>query len=185
MKFFESIQKSYGYTDYEIAQVKYLFVTLASEISKIIIFAYIWWIQNKIPEYCVAICILFLLRSSSGGIHYEKYVSCLIASFVYLFICINILPLFLLNKWIKLLFLFFCMVLNLAFSPIVSKYRIKPTKKMRKRSQKEIFFVLLFYFVVMSIIQPNPLIDVGFWCIFLHTVQLIIAHILVERRNIS
>ena len=52
MKFLDSAQNKYGYSDYEIAQVQYLFITLASEISKLSLFAIIWTLQGKFTEYC-------------------------------------------------------------------------------------------------------------------------------------
>jgi len=182
MKFLDSVQNKYGYSDYEIAQVQYLFITLGSEISKLSLFAIIWALQGKFLEYCIAIFILFLTRSSSGGLHFNKFISCLFVSFLYLLLCINILPLFMLPKWGKLAILFLCILLTHAFSPIVSKYRIPPTEHKRQISQIEIFVVIFFYFIAMYIMRPHPLLDIGFWCIVLHTIQLTIAHI-AERRG--
>lgn len=183
MKFLSSIQDKYGYSDYEIAQVRYLLITLASELSKFLIFALLWGYRGQLREYLFAIFIFFMVRSSSGGIHFKKYISCLLGSFLYLLLCINVLPLLILTKWIKLLVLFFCILLTHAFSPVVSKYRIPPDERKRRSSQREIFVVIFFYFIAMYIMRPNSLLDIGFWCIVLHTIQLIIAHIAERRRH--
>lgn len=182
MRFFQQA-KDIGYSEYDIAKVKYLIKMLGAEISKLLVFAVIWWYQGLFPSFCAGISIFFILRVCSGGLHFRSYWTCFLFSFIYLILCINFLPMLALPRITKLCFLFLCMVLAYKFSPVVSKYRKLPSATKRKNSKREIFVVIFLYFLFMYITPQDPLIDIGFWCIVIHTVQLSIAYLVLERRK--
>lgn len=182
MHFFQQV-KELGYSEYDIAKVKFLFKMLIAEVSKLFVFSIIWWHQDQFPSFCAGISIFFILRACSGGLHFQHYWTCFLFSFIYLILCINFLPMLVLPRIAKLCCLFLCMILAYKFSPVVSKYRNPPSATKRKNSKREIFVVIFLYFLFMYITPQNPFIDIGFWCIVIHTVQLSIAYFVLERRE--
>lgn len=172
----KKIQNTLGYTDYEMAVLKYVLMTLFSELSKLLIFSIFWFHQDKGIEFIFCFLIFLLLRTCSGGLHFNSYISCLLCSFCYFILCINVLPIIKLEKWQKLLLLFFSIFVVYYHSPVVSQHRKEPPQSKKRRAKLQLFIVIFIYLLVMYIMQPFPLLDVGFWCIILHTIQLYIAY---------
>ena len=80
----EFLKKQYQFTDYQIAQLQYVWKTLASEISKLLIMGIIF--SDRLGIYAVAVTIMVLLRTATGGLHCKKYISCFLVSFSYMFL---------------------------------------------------------------------------------------------------
>lgn len=171
-----------GYTNYEMAIFKYFFLTILSEGSKLLICTLFWLLQEKGTEFYICFCLFTILRTCSGGLHLKHYIPCFIFSFFYFVLCINILPLLSLAKWIKLCLLFVAMLLAYYFTPVVSIYRPLPQTEKIKKSKCQLFIIIFIFFIMMYIMQPNILLDICFWCIILHTIQLFIAYKIMERR---
>ena len=182
MCFSEKI-KDAGYSEYDIAKVKYLFAVLASELSKLLIFTFFWWNQGLFFPFLVCISVFFALRACSGGLHFKHYWACFSFSFFYLILCINWLPRLRLSKLLKLFLLFLCMILACRFSPVVSEYRIIPSEIKRRKSKRNIFIIIFIYFLLLYITPKSQLIDGGFWCIVIHTFQLGVSYFKTERRK--
>lgn len=182
MWFFQQA-KEVGYSEYDIAKVKFLIKMLAAEISKLLAFTVIWWYRGQFFPFCVGISVFFVLRACSGGIHFRSYWACFLFSFAYLTLCLDVLPMLVVSRIVKLCSLFLCMILAYRFSPVVSKYRVSPSLTKRNNSKREIFIVIFIYFLFMYITPQNSLIDIGFWCIVIHTVQLSMAYFVLERRK--
>ncbi|MDO5403498.1 MAG: accessory gene regulator B family protein, partial [Eubacteriales bacterium] len=72
---YAKIQSIYGFSDYQIAQLRFTFRTVISEISKLIILALIF--RNTLLLFIWAAILLRLTRASTGGIHCGSYISCL------------------------------------------------------------------------------------------------------------
>ena len=166
-------QLKYHFTDYQIAKLGYLFKTLASEISKLIIMAVLF--HDRISYYLFAVTLLFFLRIHTGGLHFNSYLSCLITSSLYFFLSIYILPMFFCSKLIELILLFICILITYYIGPVTSKYRPKPTKEFSKKCRISTFNVIFFYLILTYIFPQTLYISVGFWVIILHTLQLVIA----------
>ena len=182
MKWTNKLKETGDFSDYEIDVIKYVLRSLSSEISKIILFAVIWSYQNQTLEFFFCFLLFSILRIKSGGIHLNGYISCLLFSYFYFTLCLDILPLISLEKWCKLSLLLICIIIAYYCAPIVSKYRHTPSLERQKKSKLQLFIIIFIYLLVMFILPSYPILDVGFWCIMLHTIQLYIAYI-VERRK--
>lgn len=180
---FLQVIKDAGYSEYDIAKVKYFYRILTAEISKLLVFTVIWWWQGLLFQFFMGISVFFLLRICSGGLHFKTYWTCFAFSFFYLFLCINWLPKILLSRIPKLFFLFLCIILNSIFSPVVSKYRVPPSKSKKKKSKRRIFIIVFLYLIFMYITPQSHLIDIGFWCIVIHTLQLGVAYFMKRRKK--
>lgn len=179
----EKIQTFLGYSNYEMAILKYLFLTLFSELSKLIIYYTFWRYQNKEREFLFCFTLFILLRTCSGGLHFHNYFSCFLCSLIYFILCINILPMIFFTKLFKLLLLFVSVIVTYEYTPVVSQYRKQPSRIRKQKAKLQLFLIIFIYFIAMYIMQPYPILDIGFWCIILHTIQLYVAHILIERRK--
>lgn len=172
----EFLKKQYQFTDYQIAQLQYVWKTLASEISKLLIMGIIF--NDRLGIYAVAVTIMVLLRTATGGLHCRKYISCFLVSFSYMFLSIRILPLIPVNKVFQLILLFICMLCNYYVGPVTSTVHAPLGDGLVKRVKLQAFLIIFFFITVTYIIPENPYITAGFWVIILHTLQLVAARIL-------
>lgn len=94
------------YSEYQIQILCYFILTVGSELSKfIILFTYfLFWSQEM--EYLFSTFLLWYLRFFGGGLHKKTYLGCLLYSFIYLTLCIQLLPLLHISKILQVVFLF-------------------------------------------------------------------------------
>lgn len=169
------LKDTYHLSNYQIAQIIFLFKTMASEISKIIIMAILF--HNHFALYLFALFIMVFLRSSTGGLHFYTYAGCLLTSILYLALAIYILPCIAIPKYLQIAVLLLCILICNQVGPILSKYRPEACKEHFPQCKKFITTFLFFYALILYIIPENKYIYVGFWVVILHTLQLVVAKI--------
>ena len=76
------IQDKYNLSNYQIAQLSFVYKSLSSEISKIIIMGILF--HNHLDLYTFLLFVMCLLRTFSGGLHFYTYIRCLAASTIYI-----------------------------------------------------------------------------------------------------
>ena len=162
----EFLKREYQFSDFQIAQLNYLWKTMASEISKLLIMGIIF--KDILGIYIFAVVVMMLLRSATGGLH------CL----TYMFLSLIVLPVFPVNKLLQMVLLFACILCNYFIGPVTSKYRRPMSEKTIRRVQGQAFVIIFFYLILMYITPESPYITAGFWVIILHTMQLIAAKLL-------
>ena len=172
----ELLKEQYEFSDYQIAQLGFLGKTLASEFSKLLIMGIIF--REKLGMYLFAVSIMILLRTSTGGLHCKKYITCFLVSFSYMFLSLTILPDVPLNKVFQLLLLFICMLCNYFVGPVTSTVHMPLGDSLVKRVRIQSFLIIFFYLTITYIIPENPYTVAGFWVIILHTLQLSAARLL-------
>lgn len=174
------LKDTYSLSNYQISQIFFLFKTLASELSKIIIMGFIF--HKQLALYFVALFIMLFVRSTMGGLHFYTYWSCLGASIIYLGLAIFILPFIAIPKYLQLAALLLCILVCNYIGPITSKYR---PAECQKNFQKCKNFICLFIFVfalITYIMPESRYLTVSFWVIILHSLQLIVAKIRERRK---
>lgn len=174
------IKNTYGYSDYEIALIKYVIISIASEFSKLLLLGFYYIYIGKLGLYIFSFTLLLLLRVNSGGYHCKHYLSCLALTFAISFLSIVLLPIISIpNYSIIIAVLLVCMVTNYIIGPVASPFRPTPDMYLLKSCNNNSFAVTLFFIIIVSIFNTNkfmqPYLIVGFWTTVLHTVQLIIA----------
>lgn len=178
--FKDYIKEKYHFSSYQIAQLTFLFKTVVSEISKVLLMSLLF--HNRLSHYFFALLIMLCLRCSTGGMHFYTYWSCLTASALYLWISVVLLPKLTFPPAISLLLLAFSMLLCYFAGPVTSKYRPPmPPDKQLKSKHATCAFIFLFA-LIQYIIPDNPYCKIGFWVIILHSLQLLIAKNVNERR---
>lgn len=176
----EYLNKTLGYSNYEIAQIRYFISGLISEISKLILISGYFIYRDKLDLFISAVIVLCALRVYTGGIHFSHYLSCLAISFTIFYIAICILATIHIIKPLQIILLCLCIFINNTYAPIVSKYRPVPNRKKVQRSRKCSFWIIIIYEMILFILPDNPYTNIGFWIIIIHTIQLIIAKKLKE-----
>lgn len=172
------IQSEYHYTDFEIAQIKYVVQIVLSESSKLLFLVLFFGIIGKSLEFLITLAVLFPLRITCGGIHCKHYWSCFLTTFLFIVLCI-VLP-----QWgypattSALTILFICMLLHYRYAPVTSIFRPILTHKKIYESKLKSFCYILIDSSIIFLVEMNPYAGIIFWTIVLQTAQLIIAYYL-------
>lgn len=177
------LKTEFGYSDFQIAQIKYALLCILSESSKLIILGIFFYNMDKFSLYLWATIVLCTLRTATGGLHYNHYWSCLLMTFLFFFAGILILPMLPLMMYGHILLLGVCIGINYRYAPIVSSYRPIPDGVSVKRSKMQSFVFITIYALLMFIIPENPFLTVGSWIIILQSLQLFVANLLQRRKN--
>lgn len=177
------IQAEYGYSDYQIKLIKFSMTGILYDVSKTLIFLIYFYATGKIVEFLFAIVPLILLRTRTGGIHFQTYLACFVASFAYLYAVINILPVFVtVHPLVVYPVLLVCAVADYMIGPASLKKRPAATKEAVKKAKIENFQVVFIVAILLFIFSEHHYLMVSFWTVVLHTVQLSITKLLKEVR---
>lgn len=184
------LQREYGFSDYQIKLLRFSFTGILYDVSKTLIFAVYFTVIGKLPEFLFALIPLILLRTKSGGIHFKKYWTCFLFSFLYLALVIHVLPNVALHPLAVYPVLLVCAVTDYLVGPNTLKARVtaqdvilRDAQENRIRKAKiECFQVVLIVAVLMFLFPENRYLIVSFWTVVVHAVQLVITKILREVR---
>lgn len=169
------LKEKYHLTNYETAKLVYLFKTLGSELSKMLLMGLLFY--RQLPLYLFALILMLCLRSTTGGMHFYTYWGCLSASVGYLWLAVYALPQTALPRYAQLILLTGSMLLCYLIGPVTSKYR-PDLPVQRSRKFRDITCMIIFlYALFLYIIPENSFSAVGFWVIILHSLQLCAAKI--------
>ncbi len=168
------LKNEYNYTEYETKLIRYTIITVLSEVSKFTLIGLFFYLFCNLFYYLWSAIILIILRRYSGGYHCRTYLSCFIFSFVYMYLCIILLPLVHIEKFIQLLLLVLTFLVVYKIAPIPSVYHAKLNKKQIHRYRICIFTIIIIYFLLVLLLPNSRFLSVDFWTIIIHTLQLLI-----------
>ncbi|MCM1386130.1 MAG: accessory gene regulator B family protein [Bacillus sp. (in: Bacteria)] len=186
------VQSEYGFSDYQIKLLRFSFTGILYDVSKTLIFFVYFLAVGKLPEFLFAVVPLILLRTRSGGIHFRKYWTCFLASFLYLCAVIYILPnMIAVHPLVIYLILLLCAVLDymigsasLKQSPVLQdEFMISQKNKFMKKAKIQSFQVVFIIAVLFYIFPDSRYIIISFWTVVLHTLQLSITKTLKEVKH--
>lgn len=177
----ELIQTKYEFTDFQIAQLRYFFLTVFGELSKLILMGFLF--REKIGLYIWAVILLRLTRSASGGLHCKTYWGCFFLSLLYMFSAIELLPLLPVNKFWQMTGLFICIMVSHHIGPITSAKHPALSGEVQMKLRMKLVTVIFIFYIFLYIMPQNRYMTVGFWVIILNTLQLIIAKIKIKGES--
>lgn len=169
----QHMRDAYHLSNYQIAQVFFLFKTIASELSKMLIMGLLF--HNNLKLYLFALFIMLFLRCTMGGLHFYTYIGCLTVSTLYLWLAIYALPPVKLIAYMQIIALLLCIVVCNCIGPQTSKYRPDSCKEIFGQCKRFITIFIFLYTLILYIMPENKYLYVGFWVIILHSLQLVIA----------
>lgn len=185
------LKSEYGYSDYEIAVIKYIVISIFSELSKLFIMGCPFFIAGLGLDFLTYVVVTGLLRINGGGIHLRHYITCLMLSS---FMCTSstlALPYFS-NKLIAYLsfdyiyyefFMIFvsiiCMIIQYIVGPVASIFRPSPDSLLIKSCKNNCAYITFGFILIVMFVDDyhvfRPYVNIAFWCIVLHTLQLYIS----------
>ena len=182
MKLYDDLQKYHNYTDYQIKLVQYALKSIFSEISKFGILVVFFLLIGKLPEFLLAALPLLFFRRYNGGLHCNTYLTCLLASFLFFFVGIVILP-----SWISvpfavgLVLMAAMTVLIPLIAPVKSKYHAEVEPARIRKYKLWTLAVMAGLTLLYWKLPQNPYMINGFWIVMLHAIQLSVAYIKKRR----
>lgn len=168
-----ALQQHYNFSNYQMKQLAYLFLSIFSEISKFVILGILFY--PKLKVYLFSMVVMVFVRGVSGGLHCKKYFSCLALSYCYLLFALYILPQITVSKITMLIALLLCCLITYYIGPVTSDYRPVPSSDMCARCKMQVFVIIFFYLILTYLLPESAYIASGFWIIVLHTMQLAAA----------
>ena len=174
-KFLNYIQVAYGYSDYEVELIEYFILTMASELSKLILIYGFFIYRGTVGKCSVALISLLVLRLCSGGFHCEHYITCFLTSFLFIYSTVILSENVPINRPVIVLVFLLCVIIGYKLVPVVSYHRPKPAGKMIHRFRRIYFTFLIVSFVVVPVFYTHPYVQIIFWTWVLHTLQLFIT----------
>lgn len=169
------IKEKYQLSNYQIAQLSFVFKTYLGELSKILIMGCLF--HKHLNLYVFLLFLMSLLRSFSGGIHFYTYKRCLIGSSIYMGTVIYILSEIEPPIYLQIFALLLCIIFCYTIGPVLSKYRTYFPEKQLYICRNITCLIIFVYVICLYIIPINPYSISGFWMIILHSLQLIVAKI--------
>lgn len=187
----DKLQKEYGFSDYQIKLLRFSFTGILYDVSKTLIFLVYFTMIGKLPEFLFALVPLVLLRTRSGGVHFRKYWTCFLFSFLYLCLVIHVLPgTISVHPLAVYPVLLVCAVADYLVGPNSLKEKVvaqdvllkDEQKKRIKKAKIECFQVVLIVAILCFLFPGNRYLIVSFWTVVVHAVQLVITKIMREVR---
>lgn len=171
----EMLKTYYQFTDLQIARLYFLYKTLLSETSKLLLMGLLF--HSQLDVYMISVLALCLIRTVAGGLHCKTYLQCLLASTAYMAVCLILLPPIAVSVPAMIFLLLICAAVNYAIAPVTSDVHVPLTPaQVQKGRTYAALFILIFLFI-LCIMPENKYVTPVFWIIIVHTLQLIAAKI--------
>lgn len=166
--------KKYIYTKYVMKLYLYDF-------SKLILLMVFFLCYKKVDMFLYSYLLLFKLRTSAGGLHFKKYLSCLIFSTLYFYV--NVLFLGNINVCIEASIIIYglCCFIIFKIGPIHSSTKPILTQKQKDMFRKKSLSSAVYCSSLNIIIHETKYSNVGFWAVVLFTMQLTASFIIRKR----
>lgn len=169
------LKEKYQVSSYQIAQIEFLFKTIFSELSKMLIMGILF--HRNLDLYLCALCVMFYLRSTTGGLHFYTYIKCLACSALFIWLAVFLLPRLTLPSFVQTGVLLISLIVCYLIGPVVSKYRPEPSPQQFQHFRNVTCMGIFVYAVILYVFPENRFTIVGFWIIVLHSLQLTVAKI--------
>lgn len=147
------------------------------DISKLILFLAFFAAIHKLSSFIFAFLIFYPIRQISGGLHFKRYFSCLVFSFVYMILVVAVLAPLTLELAVVVPILAVCAAAIYAIGPIRPPSRPALSKQEFAEHRRKAFSIVCYEAVLIVLFFDSDLASAGYWTIILHTLQLVMAFI--------
>ena len=174
-------QSALGYTEQEIRCIRYAFTVLLYDGSKLFIFAFFFYFTGHFMHFLFALVPLMILRFKLGGLHFKKYITCFIVTFIYLYSTIFLLPMLCFPHPLAIyIILLLCTVICYYLGPNSLTRKTPKSEEYCRKAKFETFQLILVIALLIFIFSANEYLLVSFWTVVLHTIQLSITKLIKE-----
>lgn len=147
-----------------------------SDLSKALFFFIVFYILGIHIEFLYSLLFLILYRIYCGGLHCKTYIQCLLVSFIFLscgmFLGINIY----IDKKFMIILGIVCGVITCKLCPVLAPTRPVLSKEETKKAKFKESIIIIAFMLVLILSSVSRPINIGFWMLVLHTIQLYIAY---------
>ena len=175
-----STAKKKALTDYEKKLLAFYGIGFLCESTKVAIYFVIFHFLGLTKEFFAALIFMAVLRTSGGGLHFKHYLSCLFASFLLLGLAMLGGMYILLPFPVMLILSLGCLIAAYMLVPIQAPTRPDATEQLIQSSKRHTAIKILLIIALICIRPKNLYVNIGFWTLVIHVVQLAIAK---ERRK--
>ncbi|MBE5943100.1 MAG: hypothetical protein E7264_11270 [Lachnospiraceae bacterium] len=170
------LQEYKNLTDIEREILRFWGKIFISESSKTVILLLFFLIIDKCSAFLFSLGILLPLRCNMGGLHFNSYTRCLLATWGIFVVPICILPHIIeVNKGIAILSLFVCFAINLIAGPVINPTRPALFLTEIRNIRMRISVAFIIYVILIQVILSDEYIVYCIGIIIEQTLQLIIA----------
>lgn len=179
------VEKEMPLSEIDVVKIRYVIAALTGDLTKMLIIGTAFTLLDMLIPFFFTVACIIPVRLASGGLHFNTYTKCLLASFTYFILCVLILPLLpmaaIVNQLLLLVSVAVIWVAPLAPSrkrPIISKKKYFFNKWLSVILSSLSAIVLLFF------ISDDHLVSCGVWAFVLQALQLFFMYILnITRRT--
>lgn len=154
------------------------------DVSKLILFLFIFSMLHMLPEFLLTFVIQFPLRTISGGLHFRHYWSCFTFSLVYLFLIITLFRKILIPFEIGIVLLLLCIIIIYQIGQVRSPSRPSLSDIELLRRKRAVLIAAGCETLIAVLIYQTDFAPIIYWSIILHTLQLIIGKWNLARLNV-
>lgn len=175
-----STAKKKTLTDYEKKLLAFYGIGFLCESTKVAIYFVIFHFLGLTKEFLAALIFMAVLRISGGGLHFKHYISCLFASFLLLGLAILTGIYIFIPLPFMLIASLACLVAAYKLVPFQAPTRPAATEQLIQSAKRHTAIKIILICVLICIYPKNVYVNIGFWTLVIHVVQLAIAK---ERRK--
>ncbi len=154
------------------------------DVSKLILFLFIFSMLHMLPEFLLTFIIQFPLRTISGGLHFRHYWSCFAFSLVYLFLITALFRKILIPFEIGIVLLLLCIIIIYQIGQVRSPSRPSLSDIELLRRKRAVLIAAGCETLIAVLIYQTDFAPIIYWSIILHTLQLIIGKWNLARLNV-
>ncbi len=162
---------------YEKAVMKFFLFGTLSEISKSIIFYILFYAFGLHREFIASLIFLMAFRIFSGGIHFRKYIHCLLFSFGVFAVNIVLGKYIIIPKFLGVILSLICIAPIYGLTPVQAKTRPKATQKIITNAKRKELIVIMAFVIIYLANNTNVYMNIGLWMLIIHAIQLGVAYI--------
>lgn len=153
------------------------------DVSKLVLFLFIFSLLHLLPEFLLTFIVQFPLRTISGGLHFRHYWSCFVFSLVYLFLIIALSSKILIPFEIGIILLLLCVIIIYQIGQVRSPSRPSLSDAELLRRKRASLIATGCEAIIAVLIYQTTFAPIIYWSIILHTLQLIIGKRNLARLN--
>lgn len=153
------------------------------DVSKLVLFLFIFSLLHLLPEFLLTFIVQFPLRTISGGLHFRHYWSCFAFSLVYLFLIIALSSKILIPFEIGVVLLLLCVIIIYQIGQVRSPSRPSLSDAELLRRKRAVLIATGCETIIAVLIYQTTFAPIIYWSIILHTLQLIIGKRNLARLN--
>lgn len=159
----------------DLEKITYALQIILSESSKTLLLFLAFSLFKVETQFLVVLLMSIPIRLISGGIHFNKYWSCLTFSLIYFGSILVFNQKFLISSELTWLIAIISVISVYIIGPVSSSQRPSHTEKSRRRFRLLTAEVILIQYFLVQLLHNRSLVNLYVWVNLMHLIQLLIS----------